>query len=207
MAQLEADAQHLGRRQALDLVEFDDQHLLQRNAGHHDVVAGGVMVRNSRATWMTRAQEWDYFHGIAAIKRVQSLYQGTMVAQGAFSLYDTKTLRESGGWPDCIGEDIVLSWGLLKAGYRIGYCERGEYSGKIIINGKEKLFRSIKDSEKASVAIIYQELALVRQLSIVENIFLGDEIAKNGVINWDESVKAAENAMAQVGLKPIHPSL
>lgn len=37
-------------------------------------VAGAVMVRNSRASWMTRAQEWDYFQGIAAIKRVQSLY-------------------------------------------------------------------------------------------------------------------------------------
>lgn len=86
-------------------------------------VAGGVMVRNSRETWMTRAQEWDYFQGIAAIKRVQSLYQGTMVAQGAFSLYDTATLREIGGWPDCIGEDIVLSWSILKAGHRIGYCE------------------------------------------------------------------------------------
>lgn len=86
-------------------------------------VAGGVMVRNSRATWMTRAQEWDYFQGIAAIKRVQSLYQGTMVAQGAFSLYDTATLREIGGWPDCIGEDIVLSWSILKAGHRVGYCE------------------------------------------------------------------------------------
>ena len=86
-------------------------------------VAGGVMVRNSRATWMTRAQEWDYFQGIAAIKRVQSLYQGTMVAQGAFSLYDTATLRDIGGWPDCIGEDIVLSWRILKAGHRVGYCE------------------------------------------------------------------------------------
>ncbi len=86
-------------------------------------VAGAVMVRNSRATWMTRAQEWDYFQGIAAIKRVQSLYQGTMVAQGAFSIYDTATLQQIGGWPDCVGEDIVLSWSLLKAGYRIGYCE------------------------------------------------------------------------------------
>ena len=86
-------------------------------------VAGAVMVRNSRATWMTRAQEWDYFQGIAAIKRVQSLYQGTMVAQGAFSLYDTSTLRDVGGWPDCIGEDIVLSWSILKAGHRVGYCE------------------------------------------------------------------------------------
>lgn len=86
-------------------------------------VAGAVMVRNSRATWMTRAQEWDYFQGIAAIKRVQSLYQGTMVAQGAFSLYDTATLRAVGGWPDSIGEDIVLSWSILKAGHRVGYCE------------------------------------------------------------------------------------
>ncbi len=86
-------------------------------------VAGAVMVRNSRASWMTRAQEWDYFQGIAAIKRVQSLYQGTMVAQGAFSLYDTATLRQVGGWPDCVGEDIVLSWSILKAGYRIGHCE------------------------------------------------------------------------------------
>jgi biofilm PGA synthesis N-glycosyltransferase PgaC len=86
-------------------------------------VAGAVLVRNSRASWMTRAQEWDYFQGIAAIKRVQSLYQGTMVAQGAFSLYDTALLKKIGGWPDCVGEDIVLSWSILKEGHRIGHCE------------------------------------------------------------------------------------
>lgn len=86
-------------------------------------VAGAVLVRNSRESWMTRAQEWDYFQGIAAIKRVQSMYQGTMVAQGAFSLYDTATLKKVGGWPDCVGEDIVLSWSILKEGYRIGHCE------------------------------------------------------------------------------------
>lgn len=86
-------------------------------------VAGAVMVRNSRVSWMTRAQEWDYFQGIAAIKRVQSLYQGTLVAQGAFSLYDKATLVKVGGWPDCIGEDIVLSWAILMQGYRIGHCE------------------------------------------------------------------------------------
>lgn len=86
-------------------------------------VAGAVLVRNSRASWITRAQEWDYFQGIASIKRVQSLYQGTMVAQGAFSLYDTALLKKIGGWPDCVGEDIVLSWSLLKLGYRIGHCE------------------------------------------------------------------------------------
>ena len=86
-------------------------------------VAGAVLVRNSRESWVTKAQEWDYFHGIAAVKRMQSMYHGTLVAQGAFSLYDREALDEVGGWPDCVGEDIVLSWALLKAGHRIGYAE------------------------------------------------------------------------------------
>lgn len=86
-------------------------------------VAGAVLVRNSRENWLTRVQEWDYFHGIAAVKRMQSMYHGTLVAQGAFSLYDRQALVEVGGWPECVGEDIVVSWALLERGYRIGYCE------------------------------------------------------------------------------------
>jgi poly-beta-1,6-N-acetyl-D-glucosamine synthase len=86
-------------------------------------VAGAVLVRNSRANLVTAAQEWDYFHGIAAIKRLQSLYQGTLVAQGAFSIYDTAAVRELGGWPHTVGEDIVLTWGLLERGYRVGFAE------------------------------------------------------------------------------------
>ncbi|MDH4285689.1 MAG: glycosyltransferase family 2 protein [Gallionellaceae bacterium] len=90
---------------------------------HTRAVAGTVLVRNSRASWIAQAQEWDYFHGIAAIKRTQSLFQGTLVAQGAFSLYDRATVKALGGWPDCVGEDIVLTWAILKAGYRVGHCE------------------------------------------------------------------------------------
>lgn len=86
-------------------------------------IAGTVLVRNSRSNWITLAQEWDYFHGIAAIKRTQSLFQGTLVAQGAFSLYDRATVLALGGWPVCVGEDIVLTWAILKAGYRVGHCE------------------------------------------------------------------------------------
>lgn len=86
-------------------------------------VAGTVLVHNSRESWIARAQEWDYFHGISAIKRVQSLFQGTLVAQGAFSLYSKQTLIEVGGWPDSVGEDIVLTWAILNAGYRIGHSE------------------------------------------------------------------------------------
>ncbi|MDH5823965.1 glycosyltransferase [Luteimonas sp. RD2P54] len=86
-------------------------------------VAGCVLVRNSRSNWLTRAQEWDYFHGIAAVKRMQSMYHGTLVAQGAFSLYTRTALVRVGAWPECVGEDIVLSWALLRTGARVGYCE------------------------------------------------------------------------------------
>jgi len=86
-------------------------------------VAGAVLVSNSRHNWLTKAQEWDYFHGIAAVKRMQSMYHGTLVAQGAFSLYDRAALNEVGGWPACVGEDIVVTWALLERGYRVGYCE------------------------------------------------------------------------------------
>src|SRR3546814_12076591 len=54
---------------------------------------------------------------------MQSMYHGTLVAQGAFSLYDRKALEDVGGWPECVGEDIVVSWALLERGHRIGYCE------------------------------------------------------------------------------------
>jgi biofilm PGA synthesis N-glycosyltransferase PgaC len=84
-------------------------------------VAGAVFVRNSRANLITRAQEWDYFLGIASVKRQQGLFQGTMVAQGAFSLYRTAAVVAVGGWPDRIGEDIVLTWAMMREGGRVGY--------------------------------------------------------------------------------------
>jgi biofilm PGA synthesis N-glycosyltransferase PgaC len=85
--------------------------------------AGCVLVRNSRTNLMTRLQEWDYFLGIAIVKRIQSLFQGTLVAQGALSIYRRDVLRQVGGWEETVGEDIVLTWAMLKRGYRVGYAE------------------------------------------------------------------------------------
>ncbi|MBC2581682.1 glycosyltransferase family 2 protein [Clostridium sp. DJ247] len=81
-------------------------------------VAGSILVHNSRDNLITKIQEWDYFLGIASIKRLQGLYQGTLVAQGAYSIYKTKNIKEIGGWPNAIGEDIVLTWTLLSKGWR-----------------------------------------------------------------------------------------
>ena len=84
-------------------------------------VAGAVFVRNSRKNLLTQAQEWDYFLGIASIKRQQGLFQGTLVAQGAFSVYRTDPVKEVGGWPDRIGEDIVLTWAMMDRGAGVTY--------------------------------------------------------------------------------------
>ena len=90
---------------------------------HMRAVAGAVFVNNGQASWVSRLQYWDYFHGIAATKRVQASYGAALVAQGAFSIYQRRMLLEIGGWPDCVGEDIVMTWALLKRGWSVGYAE------------------------------------------------------------------------------------
>lgn len=67
-----------------------------------------------------------------------------------------------------------------------GVYPYGTYSGDIFIEGKKQHFRNIKDSEHAGVAIIYQELTLVKGMTVGENIFLGREPVVNGIINWNK---------------------
>ncbi len=81
-------------------------------------VAGTVISRNPKKNWITKIQEWDYLFGISLVKRIQSMYSGTLVCQGAFSAYEKSLLIEMGGWKHVVGEDIVLSWDILKANYK-----------------------------------------------------------------------------------------
>lgn len=76
----------------------------------------------------------------------------------------------------------------------------GTYEGKILVNGEECKFHDIKDSEKKGIAIIHQELALIPDLSIAENIFMGNERAKKGIIDWNQTIKEAEKALNKVHL-------
>lgn len=87
-------------------------------------VAGSILCCNPEESYMARMQYWDYALGISAVKRTQSMYGGTLVAQGAFSIYRKAAIEEAGGWPDMIGEDIVLSWAMLAAGHSIGHSEK-----------------------------------------------------------------------------------
>ena len=72
---------------------------------------------------------------------------------------------------------------------------------KSIYNGQEQHFRGISDSEKQGIVIIHQELALVPLLSIAENIFLGNEPAKFGIIDWHVAENRTRELLAKVGLK------
>jgi len=82
-----------------------------------------------------------------------------------------------------------------------GVYPHGSYSGEIVFEGQERQFGGIRDSEHLGVIIIHQELALVPLLSIAENIFLGNETARHGVIDWMAAHSKAQALLRKVGLK------
>ncbi len=81
-----------------------------------------------------------------------------------------------------------------------GVYPHGSYSGDVLYDGQERAFADISDSEAVGIIIIHQELALVPMLSITENIYLGNEQSKRGVIDWQVSRAKAKALLAKVGL-------
>ena len=81
-----------------------------------------------------------------------------------------------------------------------GIYPYGTYEGDIVYNGEVCKFQTIKDSEGKGIVIIHQELALVPQMSIGENMFLGNERGKKNAINWNETYGEADKYLKMVGL-------
>ncbi len=82
-----------------------------------------------------------------------------------------------------------------------GVYPYGSYDGDIVYQHEVQQFKDIRASEHAGIVIIHQELALIPELSIMENIFLGNEPTKRGVINWDEARRRSIELLARVGLR------
>ena len=76
----------------------------------------------------------------------------------------------------------------------------GTYEGDIIYDGEECKFHKIKDSEEKGIVIIHQELALVPEMSIGENMFLGNEQGRKMAIDWDQTYREADKYLKMVGL-------
>lgn len=89
--------------------------LARRESSGAACVAGNLLAAGTDS-WVGKMQIYDYLISIAAIKRYQGSYGVTLVAQGAFSAYETRAVRQVGGWTPGAGEDIVLTYRLLALG-------------------------------------------------------------------------------------------
>jgi putative multiple sugar transport system ATP-binding protein len=98
-----------------------------------------------------------------------------------------------------VGENGAGKSTLMKVLSGVYPCD--SYTGEIRFEGEARRFKGIADSEKLGIIIIHQELALVPLLSIAENIFLGNEIARGGVIDWFAAYAKTRELLAKVGLK------
>ncbi|MES5821367.1 multiple monosaccharide ABC transporter ATP-binding protein [Streptomyces sp. RG80] len=85
-----------------------------------------------------------------------------------------------------------------------GVHPHGTYEGEILFESESCAFKDIRASEDRGIVIIHQELALVPYLSLAENIFLGNEHAKSGLIDWRETLRHASELLRRVGLSD-HP--
>lgn len=81
-----------------------------------------------------------------------------------------------------------------------GVYPHGTYSGDIVYNGEIQNFKKISDSEEKGIVIIYQELALIPELSLYENIYFGHEILKGKSIDWNETIVRGAEMLKKVGL-------
>ncbi|MFC4768578.1 xylose ABC transporter ATP-binding protein [Effusibacillus consociatus] len=81
-----------------------------------------------------------------------------------------------------------------------GLYPAGTYEGEIRVFGETKEFQQIKDAEDAGIVIIHQELALVKELTVSENMFLGVEPGKYGIVDWNEMYLQTKKWLERVGL-------
>src|SRR3954452_5001286 len=109
----------------------------------------------------------------------------------------TLTVREGEVHAIC-GENGAGKSTLMKV--LSGVHPHGTYDGEIVFDGESCDFRDIRSSERRGIVIIHQELALVPYLSIAENIFLGNEHTRHGVVSWNDTMTHAAELMKRVGL-------
>ncbi|KAA9010748.1 multiple monosaccharide ABC transporter ATP-binding protein [Histidinibacterium aquaticum] len=123
----------------------------------------------------------------------------TKTFPGVRALDEVSLKVEEGEIHALVGENGAGKSTLMKV--LSGVYPHGTYEGEILYDGEALALNGISDSEKRGIIIIHQELALVPLLSIAENLFLGNERATGGVIQWQETFRRTEELLRKVGLK------
>ena len=124
---------------------------------------------------------------------------------GVVALKDVNLVVQAGEIHAICGENGAGKSTLMKV--LSGVHPHGTYEGQIFYDGEEVQFDSIRDSEEKGIIIIHQELALVPLMTIAENIFLGNEQAKHGVIDSGVTHSRAAELLKKVGLKELPDEL
>jgi len=109
---------------------------------------------------------------------------------------------QTGEFHALVGENGAGKSTLMKV--LSGVYPFGAYSGEIFVDGQARRFSNIRDAEKAGIAIIFQELSLVKELTVGENIFLGREPSRFGVIDSSVLYREAAKLLRDLNL-PINP--
>ena len=109
---------------------------------------------------------------------------------GVRALDDVSFAVEEGEIHCLVGENGAGKSTLMKI--LSGVYSHDLYEGDVIYGGKVRKFETIKDSENIGIAIINQELALVPEIPVYENVFLGHELARGRVINWNETIRESK---------------
>ena len=130
------------------------------------------------------------------MRNISKEFPGVKALDGVtFDLY-------AGEFHSLVGENGAGKSTLMKT--VSGVYPYGSYGGDIVVEGETRRFRNIRDAENAGIAIIFQELSLVKELTVAENIFLGREPSRFGVINWTELYQRAAQLLQDLNL-PINP--
>jgi putative multiple sugar transport system ATP-binding protein len=136
---------------------------------------------------------------VAADPLILKMQSITKEFPGVKALDDVSLAVRAGEIHSICGENGAGKSTLMKV--LSGVYPYGTYDGDIVFQGNVMKFRDIKSSENAGIVIIHQELALIPELSITENIFLGNEPRRFGVIDWVEAKQRAIELLARVGLR------
>jgi putative multiple sugar transport system ATP-binding protein len=129
----------------------------------------------------------------------------TKTFPGVVALDNVDLQVEKGEIHALVGENGAGKSTLMKV--LSGVYATGSYEGEISYEGQTTAFKGISDSEKLGIIIIHQELALVPLLSVAENLFLGNEVATNGVVNWPKMFRKTEELLDKVGLNEAPDTL
>ena len=87
-----------------------------------------------------------------------------------------------------------------------GFHPAGSYSGEIFLDGQSQSFTTIREAQQAGIAVIHQELSLFPELTVTENIFVGHELQRGGILDRNRMFAEAVEWIARLKLEDVVPT-